>query len=322
MKMKKNNYTISFLLVFVMLVLGSCTEWDDLESPDEGTVYMAQASGNRSILRVFRIDEPQPFYFGASVAGFNGAPQDMNIHFEIDNSLIAGFNEDNASLGYDFMALPEDAFEITELNSVIKQGNTDSDPLSLVIYADKLDLGVDYCLPVRIKSIPGGIAKLDTSLSTTFFMIDSIYTRSRDVTARGALSVAKDNNGGADAKEGSIKLTDNDYTTKFLYEFDPNTWMQLKLDSAVQISAYTLTSGNDASERDPKSWELQGSNDGDSWVTLDERLDQGFPDRLQTITFELNQPDGNAYSYYRFFVMENNGSSLFQMTEWRLLEYY
>src|SRR5699024_4282244 len=123
-------------------------------------------------------------------------------------------------------------------------------------------------------------------------------------------------------KEGSVRLTDNDYTTKFLYEFEEDSWMQLKLDSATKLNAYTLTSGNDAPGRDPKNWEIQVSNDGNNWTTLDERTDYAVTSRQQTIIFELNQPDGKSYLYYRFLVHQTNGSGLFQLTEWRLLQYY
>ena len=83
-----------------------------------------------------------------------------------------------------------------------------------------------------------------------------------------------------------------------------------------------MTSGNDAPDRDPKDWQFQGSNDGTTWTVLDEHSNYVFYNRLQTIRFEYNDPTGTKYQYYRLFIEHTNGSNLFQMTEWRLLQYY
>lgn len=304
-------------LFFAATMTVSCTKWDDLTSPREGTVYMAQA-GEKGELHFFRIDSAQSFFFGASIGGFNGAPEHTNVSFELLPELVTQFNEDHAYLNYNFVPLPASAFTVSGLESTIEKGVSDSKALEVTVMVNKLDPYTDYCLPIRIKSVSSGT--LDSITSISYFYIDSLYIRARDIP--GILTVAKDNNGGAEAKEGSTKLTDNNYGSKFLYEFDDNTWMQLELAQAEKLNAYELTSGNDAPERDPKDWQFQGSNDGISWTVLDEQHDYRFYSRNQTIRFEYDDPNDRAYKYYRFFVQHNNGSSLFQMTEWRLLQYY
>lgn len=62
-----------------------------------------------------------------------------------------------------------------------------------------------------------------------------------------------------------------------------------------QVSRYTLTSG--AGAGDPTGWRLQGSRDGRSWTTVDERSGQSFRWRRQTRPFEVAQPA--AYRYWR-----------------------
>lgn len=310
----------AFWCLLMVAMMTGCSKWDDLTSPKEGSVYMPQAYSNRSKLTVYKIDSAQEYTFGASIAGFNGAPSNMTVDFEIDTSLIQQFNMDHAYLNYNFVALPKDAYTISSLSSNIEKGKSDSDPLSISILASKLDPSLDYCLPIRIKSLSAG--SVDSVLSTSYFMVDSLYIRMRDITSNGMLAVSKDNNDGADSKEGSKKLTDNDYGTKFLYEFEKDSWMQLKLGEAAKLNAYTITSGNDADDRDAKDWQFQGSNDGNSWKVLDERKDYKFTGRTQTVTFELNQPDDQPYLYYRLLVNENNSSDLLQITEWRLIQYY
>jgi hypothetical protein len=133
-----------------------------------------------------------------------------------------------------------------------------------------------------------------------------------------AITVSKENPGGAGADEGSLKLVDGDTNSKFLiFDYPTTFWMQQKFYSKAIANKYTLTSGNDASSRDPKNWTLAGSNDEANWVALDTRTDESFAGRNETREFTFNSP--TAYKYYRFYITANNGDVLFQLSEWRLL---
>tara|TARA_R110000796_G_scaffold67449_6_gene154884 strand:- start:13774 stop:15666 length:1893 start_codon:yes stop_codon:yes gene_type:complete len=139
-----------------------------------------------------------------------------------------------------------------------------------------------------------------------------------DITDDGALAVSKDNGGGPDAGEGSTKLVDGDNNTKFLTDgFPQDFYFQLDYALATVANKYTITSGNDAPDRDMKTWELVGSNDGVNWDVLDTRTDQSWADRNQVK--EFNFDNDTAYTTYRINVIANNGSSLIQISEWRLL---
>lgn len=138
-----------------------------------------------------------------------------------------------------------------------------------------------------------------------------------DVTAQGALSVSIENTGGKNAAEGSVKVTDGDTGTKFLiFTYDPSFWIQLKFNKAQHITSYTLTSANDSPGRDPKSWNLAGSNDGNAWTVLDTRTNETFADREQTNNYEFT--NDKTYTYYRLNITANGGDALFQMAEWRV----
>ena len=141
-----------------------------------------------------------------------------------------------------------------------------------------------------------------------------------DLTGDAAITVSKDNNGGPGAAEGSLKLVDNDYYSKFLifdYSPDINFWMQQEFSEATVINRYTITSGNDAPNRDMKTWEFSGSNDGETWDVLDSRTNESFASR--NLTREFMFENEQSYKYYRIFLKENGGSSLLQISEWRLL---
>ncbi|MGN8067611.1 discoidin domain-containing protein [Mucilaginibacter sp. SG564] len=129
------------------------------------------------------------------------------------------------------------------------------------------------------------------------------------------LTVSKENSGGPGAAEGSLKLIDNNLNSKFFVAgYDTGFWAQLNYPTAVVLKGYALTSGNDAPDRDPKSWKLAGSNDGVVFTQLDVRTNESFPSRNQTKSYTFSNT--TAYKYYRLYVTANNGSPDFQLSEW------
>ncbi|MBN1412450.1 MAG: hypothetical protein JW969_16505, partial [Spirochaetales bacterium] len=110
------------------------------------------------------------------------------------------------------------------------------------------------------------------------------------------------------------KLIDNSSSTKYL-TFHASGWVQLSQTSLSVVTQYTITSANDAAERDPYTWTLQGSTNGSSWVTLDSRSGEDFPNRFQLRTFTFS--NSTSYNYYRLN-MTNNSGTILQLAEWEL----
>lgn len=140
-----------------------------------------------------------------------------------------------------------------------------------------------------------------------------------DVTDKAVLTVNLENGAGPAGGEGSSKVVDNIFTTKFLINpYQNNFYMQLGFSQPQQIASYTLTSGDDAPGRDPKDWKLTGSTDGTNWVDLDTRTGEVFSGRRLTRTFDFKNKV--AYKFYRISITSNGGDALFQLTEWRIIE--
>lgn len=111
------------------------------------------------------------------------------------------------------------------------------------------------------------------------------------------------------------KLTDNLPATKFL-TFNSSAWVQYKAPTPYIISKYTITSGNDAPERDPKNWELTGSNNGVTFYPIDSRTNQVFSSRGLKKEFSIAN-NTKAYLYYRL-KMTNNSGTILQLSELEL----
>ncbi len=96
------------------------------------------------------------------------------------------------------------------------------------------------------------------------------------------------------------KALDNTAGTKWL-TFDPaGSFYGFRFAGGQRhaVNGYTITSANDAAERDPYSWTLSGSNNGTSWTIVDTRSAQDFVDRLETRLYEF--ANNTAYEWYKF----------------------
>ncbi|MFB6612034.1 GH92 family glycosyl hydrolase [Agromyces sp. NPDC056379] len=119
--------------------------------------------------------------------------------------------------------------------------------------------------------------------------------------------------------EAAIRAADGDSGTKWLV-FSSTAWLRYDLSQSVQLASYTITSGDDAPERDPKNWIVQGSNDGTTWTTIDSRSNQDWTaaERGTKKTFEL--AGAASYSRYRLEIQANHSGGIIQLADFDLLK--
>lgn len=88
----------------------------------------------------------------------------------------------------------------------------------------------------------------------------------------------------------------------------------------TNLKYFTITSGNDAAERQPRTWAIQGSNDNTTFTDI-VRFDSPksfWSTNLQTLRFELPKAS-YPYKYYRFIVFAVNAGTGMQIDE---IEYF
>ncbi|HET9738117.1 MAG TPA: GH92 family glycosyl hydrolase [Solirubrobacteraceae bacterium] len=124
-----------------------------------------------------------------------------------------------------------------------------------------------------------------------------------------AVRASGENTGGGEVKEN---LVDGSAETKWLV-FASTGWVELELAEPVAVVHYALTSANDAQPRDPRDWTLQGSNDGQTWTTLDTQTDQVFDERFQKREYRF--ANTTAYRHYRLDITRNSGTNIVQLAE-------
>ena len=121
-------------------------------------------------------------------------------------------------------------------------------------------------------------------------------------------------------------VIDNKVTTKWLDIANANpttraSWIQYQLSGNSYVAMqYTITSADDNADRDPKSWNLLGSNNGSQWTTLDTRTNEEFSGRLQKNSYTLT--NSSAYTYYRLQISSVNNpvtATAVQIAEFEIL---
>lgn len=88
--------------------------------------------------------------------------------------------------------------------------------------------------------------------------------------------------------------------------------LEFKYNASKTVKKYSLASGDDDFDRDPTDWKLYGKV-GSKWELLDERSGIDFTERLQTLEFDVQNP--NECSEYRFVIEKNDGGWGTQLTE-------
>jgi fibronectin type 3 domain-containing protein len=134
---------------------------------------------------------------------------------------------------------------------------------------------------------------------------------------------ANDDNGEWSAAEVAASAFDEDADTKWFTGGGYSSgWLQadLGVGNEAVVVRYDLTSANDAQGRDPKNWELLGSNDGTNWTTLDTRNNETFASRY--LTQQYSFANSTAYRFYRLNILSNysgNSSDGIQLAELSLI---
>ncbi|TVU39062.1 hypothetical protein EJB05_12465, partial [Eragrostis curvula] len=94
-------------------------------------------------------------------------------------------------------------------------------------------------------------------------------------------------------------------------------WLIYKMlyGQTCELESYDLMSANDAPERDPMDWVLEGSDDGgSSWITIDERSSEIFESRFCRRSFSVHKRcKANIFRFRFLRARESNANPRFQI---------
>lgn len=122
---------------------------------------------------------------------------------------------------------------------------------------------------------------------------------------------------GDNGEEGFAKVFDKLLSTRYTVTGNKSFWLTYDMEgTSATVTHYSLSPRDANSDRNPKDWTLQGSNDGSTWTELDKRSEVKFPVRGATLILNVTNP--GAYSQYKLDVTNNAGSGDIQLMQWQL----
>ena len=143
--------------------------------------------------------------------------------------------------------------------------------------------------------------------------------------------------GGFD-NEGSANLVDNKFIssdwTKWCTNFDHMSvptgesgdacwWIDFEASEALNPTGYILTTGNDTGNehgRNPKNWVLKAKlNADDAWTTIATVTNDVTMKNLSFKDYKFFVDQQGSYKYFRFEVFANQGATVMQLCELRLI---
>lgn len=224
-----------------------------------------------------------------------------------------------AANGSDTMKILKAGVDYILPDSVDFKSHQGSAMFDLEVSIDTLKNNFDKSLLIALSlEYPTGHL-LDSTRRTVVFELKPPKLVELDITNLNSQFTASRENDRTNG-EGSGNLVDNKINTKFLLFDFQGVWGRLEFDEPQVAGAYTMTSANDAPDRDPAHWQIQGSNNGASWTVLDEQTDQSFSARFQTKKYIFKNK--TAYKFYRLNIISVAGGNggLYQQAEWRLIK--
>ncbi|MFC3998135.1 SMI1/KNR4 family protein [Nocardiopsis sediminis] len=112
--------------------------------------------------------------------------------------------------------------------------------------------------------------------------------------------------------EVAVNLLDATHD-KWLSRLDTDR-LEFTMAEPVRVRRYVLVSANDFSDRDPRDWVLKGSADGRTWVTLDTRAGEFFPERHFARDYHVTGSAADTpYPHLRLEITGNHGAHEIQL---------
>lgn len=109
-------------------------------------------------------------------------------------------------------------------------------------------------------------------------------------------AIASNPGGNNPGNESPAQAVDGDLGTKWL-DFTKFSGLILDFGTPVFSDGYRFATANDANERDPISWILEGSNDNSNWTEIDSRSFANVPATRQTFT-ETFDFTSDSFSFF------------------------
>ncbi|WP_455586428.1 glycoside hydrolase family 76 protein [Bacteroides sp.] len=112
-------------------------------------------------------------------------------------------------------------------------------------------------------------------------------------------------------------LNDKNDATVYSVPFSNPSWVMYKIETPFVVTANLLIASDDKSAA-PKTFRVEGSNDGETWTRIVSELGASLSPREAFLSKSNNT---NAYTYFRLNITGTAGGANLEIAEWQLLGY-
>lgn len=121
--------------------------------------------------------------------------------------------------------------------------------------------------------------------------------------------------------ESAVNIFDGDSSTKWCVKSE-NITAQWSMTEAVTVNYYYFTTANDSPERNPASWVLYGSADGNEWTELSKVEGATLPTDFFTDsdTYTIENPQSFQFYKLNITAVATPGNSLTQFSEFNFFQ--
>lgn len=159
--MKTKKYM--FLALAMLFALSGCKD-----EPSYGDSVFVTGTLNTNTMR-FAVEDVSSL--GLTVSSSAKASADVNVDMAAAPELLADYNAANRT---DYVLPPDDSYSLNGDHVTIEAGKAVSTQLKLEANAEKLQSGVDYCLPVKITKVENGGWKVLESSRTAYVIFTKV----------------------------------------------------------------------------------------------------------------------------------------------------
>jgi hypothetical protein len=158
----------------------------------------------------------------------------------------------------------------------------------------------------RDRALQGFLQTLPNVVSMPYSLAVTAFDQVQTITAS-----AEPNTG-----QGKDKVYDNIKATMWTINTQAG-WIQYQYALGMRMTRYTLTIPAGNTDRNPKNWTLQGSNNGSSWTTIHTVTNNLWTEDYEDQEFTVTTP--GSYLYYRLDITANTGAvANTQLSGWQL----
>lgn len=127
------------------------------DSKETALVTISRFTGNTQNLTIFPYqDEARTMEFSAAFGALGLPANPINVKYAVDDKAFDSLNLQRDKMGLPaYQKFPQDAYQISALNSTIPAGKLNSELIKVSYFSKKFDPTVDYLLPISIIQADG-----------------------------------------------------------------------------------------------------------------------------------------------------------------------